>query len=156
MAEQTSREATRIASSTYGYKARAVSQNRVEAVVITGPDTVTWAQNDTCGSRIRIPKGARPLYAHVSCAAMGTSVTLDVGFRAFDINGLGAVIDVDAVVDGLDVSAAVSVFNASGSMVAAGTDSVLSADAEAYFTLLSANPTDDADIRVTVFYLPPV
>lgn len=156
MAEQTSREATAIASSSNGYKMRAASSGKVRASVITGPDTVTWAQDDTCGNRDRIPAGSRMIGAFVSNGACGASVTMDVGLRAWKADGTGAVVDVDGLVDGLDVSSAQSTFNASGSMVAAGTDGgVTTQDTEPYFTLLSANPTDNADIRVTVLYIAP-
>ena len=155
MAEQTSREAARLASFSAGGKMKAVSANVLRTSTITGPDTVTWAQNDTCGNRDRIPKGARLLGAYVSNAAMGTSVTLDVGVRQWTRDGTGAVVDVDGLVDGLDVASAQSTFVATGSAVAAGVDSTLAYDCEPYFTLLSANPTDDADIRVTVLYVAP-
>lgn len=156
MAEQTSREAARIASSTSGYKARGADANPIRVCTITGPDVVAWAQNDTCGNRHRILKGSRVLAAYVSCAAMGASVTLDVGLRAWTPDGTGAAIDADGIVAALAVATAVSAFNGSGAMVKDGTDTgVLTADAEPYFTLGGANPTDDADIRVDIFYLAP-
>lgn len=155
MAEQTSREATLLASSAAGYKMRAASSGKVRASVITGPTTVTWAQNDTCGNRDIIPAGSRMIGAFVSNGACGASVTMDVGLRAWTSNGTGAVVDVDALVDGLDVSAAQSTFVATGSAVAAGAEDVTSVPTEPYFSLLSANPTDDADIRVTVLYITP-
>jgi hypothetical protein len=155
MAEQTSREAARLASFAAGGKLRAVSSGIMRASKITGPDTVAWAQNDTCGNRDRIPKGARLLGALVSNAAMGASVTLDVGVRAWTRDGTGAAIDADGIVAALAVSSASSVFNASGALVAAGAEYQVSADAEPYFTLAGANPTDDADISVVVLYLAP-
>jgi hypothetical protein len=155
MAEQTSREAARIASAAAGYKMRAASSGKVRASVITGADVVAWAQNDTCGNRDIIPAGSRMIGAFVSNGALGASVTMDVGLRAWTKDGTGAVVDVDGLVDGLDVSAAQSTFNASGSMVAGGGDSVTTVPTEPYFTLLGANPTDDVDVRVTVLYIAP-
>lgn len=152
MADILSREAT-LASGTGGSKMRAASSGGVHASVITGPAVAAWAQNDTCGNRDIIPAGSRIIGATVSNAALGASVTLDVGLRVWTPDGTGAVVDVDGVVDGLDVSGAVSAFNASGSMVAAGVDAVTSVATEPYFTLLGANPTDNAAIRVTVLYI---
>ena len=153
MAEIVSREAARLVSNSAGGKIRAASNGKTSVSIITGPTTAAWAQNDTCGNRVRIPAGSRMIGAYVSNAACGTSVTMDVGLRTFTTDGTGTVVDVDALVDGLDVSSAQSTFNASGSAVAAGAEDVTTVDTEAYFTLLSANPTDDADIRVTVLYV---
>ena len=155
MAEITSRQAARIASSAFGYKMGPASSNGVRASVITGPDTAAWAQNDTCGNRDRIPAGSRIIGAFVSCAAMGASVTLDVGLRAWTPDGTGAAVDADGIVTALAVSSATSAFNGSGALVAAGVESVTTVDTEPYFTLGGANPTDDADIRVTVLYIAP-
>lgn len=155
MAEIVSREAALVAATTGGAKMKAASSGKVRASVITGPAVAAWAQNDTCGNRDIIPAGSRILGAYVSNAALGASVTMDVGLRAWTADGTGAVVDVDGVVDGLDVSGALSTFSATGSMVAAGVDSVTSVACEPYFTLLSANPTDNAAVRVTVLYVAP-
>lgn len=151
MPEIVSREAARLA--TTGGKLRAGSSGGVHASVITGPDVAAWAQNDTCGNRDFIPPGARILGAYVNCAAMGASVTLDVGLRAWTADGTGAAVDADGIVAALAVSSATNAFNASGALVASGVDSVTSVPTEPYFTLTGANPTDDADIRVTVLYV---
>lgn len=155
MAEQTSREAARLASSTYGYKMHPTSAGDLRAARISGPATVAWAQNDTCGSRYRIPKGARILGAYVSCAAMGASVTLDVGLRAWTADGTGTAVDADGIVAALSVSSAVNAYNSSGALCAAGAEYTTLADTEPYFTLGGANPTDDALIAVTVVYIAP-
>ena len=151
MPEIVSREAARLA--TTGGKIRAGSSGGLHASVITGPDVAAWAQNDTCGNRDIIPAGSRILGAFVSNAAMGASVTLDVGLRAWTENGTGAAVDADGIVAALAVASAGSVFNASGALVAAGAEYVTSVPTEPYFTLAGANPTDDADIRVTVLYV---
>lgn len=155
MAEITSREAARLASSSAGGKVKATSSGLLRISTITGPDTAAWAQNDTCGNRDRIPKGAKLLGAFVSNAAMGTSVTCDVGLRAWTKDGTGAALDADGIVAALAVASAQSSFAASGALVAAGAEYSVTADAEPYFTLGGANPTDDADIRVTVLYVAP-
>ena len=152
MAEQTSREAARLASTSAGGKLKAASAAVLRSSVITGPDTVAWAQNDTCGNRDRIPAGSRILGAVVSCAAMGTSVTLDVGLRTWTSDGTGTAVDADGIVAALAVASAVSAFNASGALVKDGSEYVTAVDTEPYFTLGAANPTDDADIRITVLY----
>jgi len=157
MAEQTSREAARLASSTYGYKMHAASAGKLRASRISGPATVAWAQNDTCGNRDRIPKGSRILGAFVSCADMGTSVTMDVGLRAWTSDGTGAAVDADGIVAALDVAtAAVSgALHSTGALCTAGAEYTTTADTEPYFTLGGANPTDDALVAVTVLYLAP-
>ena len=151
MAEIVSREAARL--TTTGGKLRAASSGDMRVSVITGPDVAAWAQNDTCGNRDIIPAGSRILGAFVSNAAMGASVTLDVGLRAWTPDGTGGVVDADGIVAALAVASAASVFNGSGALVAAGVDSVTSIATEPYFTLAGANPTDDADIRVSVVYV---
>lgn len=157
MAEQTSREAARIASSAAGFKMHATSAGPVLSTRISGPATVAWAQNDTCGNRFRIPKGSRILGAFVYSADMGTSVTLDVGLRAWTADGTGTAVDADGIVAALDVAAAAinGGFYATGALVAVGAEYTTLADTEAYFTLAGANPTDDALIAVEVLFVAP-
>lgn len=154
MAEQTSRQATRIAASANGYKMLPADNGVVRATQITAPDTIVWAQNDTMGNRARIPKGAKLLGAFVCNAPLGASVTMDVGVRAWTSDGTGAAIDADGIVAALDVSGAIAGFYSTGNMVDVG-DETLSADAEPYFTLAGANPTDNVDVKVTVLYIAP-
>jgi hypothetical protein len=154
MAEILSREATRVASPANGGKLRAASSGYCSASVITGPDVVTWANGDVCGNRDIIPAGARILGAFVSNAAMGASVTLDVGLRASTNDGsIGAAIDADGIVAALAVSSASSVFAGTGAFVAAGAEYVTAVPSEPYFTLAGGTPTANADIRVTVVYV---
>lgn len=154
MAEVLSREATRVASPANGGKLRAASSSHASASVITGPDVVTWTNGDTCGNRDTIPAGSRIIGAFVSNAAMGASVTLDVGLRAATNDGsTGTAVDADGIVAALSVSSASSVFAGNGALVAAGTDYVTTAHTEPYFTLAGGTPTANADIRVTVLYI---
>jgi len=157
MAEQTSREAARLASNSAGGKIKAVSSGLVRVSRISGPATVAWAQNDTCGNRDRIPKGARLLGAIVRCADMGTSITLDVGVRNWTADGTGTAIDADGIVAAADVATAAvnGSFLSTGALVAVGAEYTLTADAEPYFTLGGGNPTDDALIAVDVLYVAP-
>jgi hypothetical protein len=63
-------------------------------------------------------------------------------------------VDADGIVAALAVgAAAVNAYTATGALVASGVDSVTTVATEPYFTLTGANPTDDADIRVTVLYI---
>ena len=155
MAEQTSREAARLASSAAGGKLRGASSSEIRATVITGPATVTWANGDTMGNRDRIPAGSRIVGALVACADMGTSITLDVGLRNFTSDGTGAAIDADGIVAALDVATAAvpTSLSGTGALVTSGAEYVTSVDAEPYFTLNGGTPTANAAIRVTVLYV---
>jgi hypothetical protein len=157
MAEQTSREAARLASSSSGYKMHPTSAGMLRASRISGPATVTWAQNDTCGNRHRIPKGSRILGAFVSCADMGTSITMDVGLRAWTSDGTGAAVDADGIVAALDVATAVvnGALHSTGALCAVGAEYTTLADTEPYFTLAGGTPTANALAAVTVLYIAP-
>lgn len=153
MAEQTSREAARLASTAAGGKLRAASSSTTAASVITGPATVTWANGDTIGNRDLIPPGSRIIGAFVSNAAMGASVVANVGLRAFTADGTGAAVDAAAVVSALSVASAQSSFVASGTYTAAGAEQVTTVPTEPYVTLSGATPTANAAIRVAVLYV---
>jgi hypothetical protein len=155
MAEQTSREAARLALSSAGFKMKAASAGKMFVSRISGPATVAWAQNDTCGNRHRIPAGARLLGAIVHCADMGTSITLDVGIRAWTADGTGTAVDADGIVAAADVATAAlsGTLFATGALCAVGAEYVTLADVEPYFTLGGGNPTDDALIAVDVLYV---
>ena len=122
-------------------------------VVITSPDTATWAENDTIASPIKVPKGSRFLCdTFVSHADMGTSITLDIGIRAVD----GTVIDVDGICDGLDVATAANRQAANnGVLVAAGAEYITTQDCYVYATLLGGTPTANAQLRIEVSVLFP-
>lgn len=157
MAEQTSREAARLASSASGYKMHPTSSGLVREARISGPATVTWAQNDTCGNRVRIPKGSRVLGAFVSCADMGTSITLNVGLRDWTADGTGTAVDADGIVAALDVATAAvnGALHSTGALCAVGAEYTTLADTEPYFTLAGGTPTANALIAVTVLYVAP-
>ncbi len=154
MPEILSREATRLATAGQG-KLSAASSGKPRVSVITGPNIAAWAQNDTCGNRDIIPAGSRFVGAFVNSAALGASVTMNVGIRAWTPDGTGAAISASGIVSALDVSGAVNAYVSTGALVAAGAESVTTVPSEPYFTLAGANPTDDADIRVTVLYIAP-
>lgn len=152
MAEIVSKQAAKVAAGTKDLPPK-MGGGSLRVVTITSPDTAAWAQNDTCASPIKIPKGSRVLGAIVSCADMGTAITLDVGLRkASD----ATVIDADGIVAALDVAtAAVSAFNASGALVKDGVESITAYDSNAYFTLAGGTPTANAQIRVDVLVVMP-
>lgn len=152
MAEKVSKQAAYVAAGTKK-QMPVMGGGSLKVFTITSPDTVTWANGDTCASPITIPKGSRIIGANVSCADMGTSITLDVGLRkASD----ATVIDADGIVAALDVAtAAVAAFNASGALCKDGVESITAYDANAYFTLNGGTPTANAQIRVDVYAVVP-
>lgn len=126
---------------------------RVQVAVATTPATAAWAQNDTWNTGIIIPKGARILRSgQFQHGAWGSSVTADVGIRALSD---GTVIDVDGIADGLDIAAAGAKALNSGSLFTNGASNVMTQDVEVYVTLLSANPTDNAQAEIEIHWVGP-
>lgn len=149
MAEINSRQKTSIAA---GSKVLASVHGVPRALVFTSPATAAWAQNDTFAAGMKIPKGSRIIDAKLNCGALGASVTADLGLRNFDT---GVEIDLDGLASNVAVATAGDYAMVNGALMASGVDSVLTADAEPVVTLEGANPTDDIQIRVTIWYLPP-
>tara|TARA_B100001105_G_scaffold236652_1_gene212609 strand:+ start:13331 stop:13789 length:459 start_codon:yes stop_codon:yes gene_type:complete len=152
MAEITSRQAAAIASRG---KMSPSSAGVMRVSVIRSPATVTWAQNDTCGNRDRIPAGSRILGSFISSAAAGASVTLSVGLRAWTADGSGTVVDAAAINNAVAASSAINGFNAGGVLVTSGAEYVTTQDTEPFFTLGGATPTANAQVVVTVVYIAP-
>lgn len=127
---------------------------RVHVAVATTPAAAAWAQNDTWNTGIKIPKGARILRTgKLDHAAFGTSVTCDVGIRAASD---GTVIDVDGIADGLNIAAAGVKDLNSGSLFVGGlAGGVMTQEVEVYVSLLSANPTDDAQAEIEIHWVGP-
>lgn len=149
MAEFNSRQAALIAA---GSKTLSNSLGKLRTLVITTPATAAWAQNDTFASGIRLPKGVRFLASSfVSHEAFGASVTLDVGIRNFD--GAKTVIDADGIAASVAISSAGRSALNNGALVAAGVESVTTAETEVYATFTGANPTDNAQLRIEIHYL---
>lgn len=153
MAEQVSKQAALAAAHTAD-SAGKMGGGTKRCVVITSPDTVTWANGDSMVSPIVIPKGSRPLAdGMASFADMGTSITLDVGLRKvsdgteYDYNGIHSALDVAS-------AAAVSAIN-NGALVAAGVEHVLTEDCYLYCVLNGGTPTANAQIRVEASFLFP-
>lgn len=135
-------------------KTQPTDHGRVSVQVATTPATAAWAQNDTWNTGIIIPKGSRILRSgRMSHSAWGALVTCDVGIRNL---ATGAVVDVDGIADGLDIAAAGVKELDGGSLFASGVSYVTPADMEVYVSLLSANPTDNAQAEVEIHYLAPM
>jgi len=151
MPEFNSRQAAKVAAGTK--LGAGESGGVVRSVVLTSPATAAWAQNDTLASGVPIPIGSRFLsMSYVSNEAMGASVTLDVGIRNFDTK---VAIDQDGIGAAVAVSSAGRSVVNNGVLVAAGVESLTTVVTEVYATLIAANPTDNAQFRIEVFYLSP-
>lgn len=145
MAEQVSKQAAKAAANTRLSPNEAYGRKRV--IVITSPDTVTWANGDTIASPVLLPAGARfTAGSRASCAAMGASVVLDVGLR--DVNGVA--IDADGIAAAVSVASAGRVALDNGAFVAAGAEYVTTKPGYVYATLSGATPTANAQIRIEV------
>jgi len=150
MAEINSRQKTAIAA---GSKVLNSVNGTPKCLVFTSPATAAWAQNDTFASGQRIPAGSRILSnCAMSCGALGASVTADLGLRNFVT---GAEVDLDGIGSNVACATAGTYAMNNGALVASGIDSVTTVDTEPVVTLEGANPTDDIQIRVEVWYLPP-
>jgi hypothetical protein len=151
MAEQVSKQAAKVAA---GTKLTGADMGKPTVVVMTSPDTVTWAQNDTLASPVIIPKGSRILpYGYASFQDMGTSITLDVGLRKVSD---GTAVDADGIAAAVDVAtaAARSILN-NGALVKDGVEYVTTVDTYLYATLGGGTPTANAQICITVPFLFP-
>jgi hypothetical protein len=146
MAEIVSRQAAKVAANTKMNAGEA--GGKISLIEITSPATAAWAQNDTMASPVILPTGTKILLnGYVSNAAMGTSVTLDVGLR----NALtGAEIDLDGIAAAVAVASAGRTVLNSGALLAAGVAYVTTAPSVIVATLGGANPTDDAQINIQV------
>jgi len=146
MAEQVSRQAAKVAARTKMSPNEAYGKKR--AIVITSPATVTWAQGDTIASPVLLPVGTRfTCNSMVSCADMGTSITLDVGIRDAD----GVAIDADGIAAAVDVaSAATRAALNNGALIKDGAEYVTTVPCYVYATLNGGTPTADAQIRIEV------
>lgn len=149
MPEFASRQKTNLASR---IKIPPTDYGKIQVAVATTPATAAYAQNDTIGTGIYIPAGSRILRSgRLSHSAFGASTTMDVGIRAMD----GTVIDVDGIADGLDVAAAGVKELDGGSLFAAGVAYTTTQDVEVYATLLTANPTDNAQAEFEIHWVGP-
>ena len=151
MPEFNSRQAAKIAAGTK--LGAGETGGVVRSVVLTSPATAAWAQNDTLASGVPIPIGSRFLsMSYVNNEAMGASVTLDVGIRDFASK---VAIDADGIAASVAVSSGGRTILNNGALVASGIESLTTVVSEVYATLTAANPTDNAQFRIEVFYLSP-
>jgi len=150
MAEIVSRQAAKVAARTKMSPNEAYGKKRV--VVLTSPATAAWAQNDTLASPVLLPVGTRfTCNSYVSNAAMGTSVTLDVGIRDKD----GVAIDADGIAAAVAVATAGRSALNNGALVKDGAEYVTTVPCYVYATLGGADPTDNAQIRIEVEVVTP-
>lgn len=154
MAEKVSKQAAYVAAGTRK-QAPVMGGGAKKCIVITSPDTVTWAQNDTIASPVLIPKGSRFLCdTFVSHADMGTSITLDIGIRKASDNSTA--IDADGICAALDVATAAARAAANnGALVKDGVEYVTTEDSYVYATLGGGTPTANAQLRIEVSVLFP-
>lgn len=153
MAEVVSKQAAYVAANTK-YQRPKMGIGDPKVIVITSPDTVTWANGDTLASPHVIPKGSRILAnGYASFADMGTSITLDVGLRKVSD---GTAVDADGIAAAVDVAtaAARSILN-NGALVKDGVEYVTTVDTYLYATLAGGTPTANAQIRIEVPFLFP-
>lgn len=149
MAEHSSRQKANITAGTRMKPAEV--GGKVRCLIITSPADADWAQNDTLASGVPLPIGTRILGSSiVSHGALGASVTMDIGLREY---ATGTAIDLDGIASNLDVSAAGRTAANNGALVAGGAEYITSVVSEVYVTLGGANPTDDAQFRVEIYYL---
>lgn len=150
MAEITSRQAAKVAARTKMSPNEAYGKKRV--IVITSPATAAWAQNDTIASPVLLPVGTRfTCNSFASHAAMGTSVTLDVGIRDVD----GTAIDADGIAAAVSVASAGRTAINNGALVKDGAEYVTTEPCYLYATLGGAAPTANAQIRLEVEVVTP-
>jgi len=98
----------------------------------------TLAQNDRIKLfDTKLEADARPLFLKISNGAFGASVVLDIGTTA----------NPNAIVDGLDISAA-----STGQLVVSLQVDAFGSAQDIYATLAGANPADNVGLDVELFY----
>lgn len=137
-----------------GTKASASSFNRERAAVITTPAAYAApAQNDTAGTDLVLPLGARVLLPVTVSNAAGTAAsTLSVGIR--DANTKVA-IDPTAILSAAAINAAQTAQFNTGTKLINGQDYVMPQDAEIYLTFGGAAGAANQAIRVEVNFVAP-
>lgn len=147
MAEQVSRQAAKVAARQKMNPNESYGKKR--CVVITSPASVTWANGDTIASPAVLPVGTRfTCNSFVSCADMGTSITLDVGIRDART---GVAIDADGIAAAIDVATAATRASLNnGALVKDGVEYVTTVPSVVYATLAGGTPTANAQIRIEV------
>lgn len=136
MAEFNSREYAKVQSTPVVKLAPNEYGGELRVASVQTPATAAWAANDTVRG-VTIPEGSRVVGFTVNHGAFGSSVTLDAGDGT----------DADRFFDGLDVS------SAGQSYVASKDTDELTADTPMVFSLLDANPTDNAQFTVFVHFV---
>lgn len=109
---------------------------RVRVLYAKHTGDTTLAQNDIINLFV-LPKNAVPLLLRTAYGAFGANVTLDVGWSG----------DEDALEAALDVSSASSTFGFVDDATQVTADKIVQAKLE------GANPADDKDLEVWLFYV---
>lgn len=148
MAEVDSAQSAKIAA---GTKLSTNEQGAVMCANVTTPPTFAQlAIDDTMGTGIFIPKGARLLNALKQHGTGTASSTMNVGLRKRD----GTVVDATAIcsVTALTTATTTPVECGNGTYMAAGVDQVLEDECEIYITAKGAVLAANQDVRLSIFY----
>lgn len=142
------------ADKTLGRKSPAAVQNRVRTAVIQTVATYTApAQNDTIGTGLIIPQGARFLLPVILSNGAGTaSSTLAVGIRD-PITKVAIV--ADAVMAATSIASAATAAIVTGTKLITGQEYFTPSDVELYLTVAGAAGLANQQIRIEVPYLSP-
>lgn len=106
--------------------------------------------NDTMGSGVPIPAGARLFQSTISCAAGSAGQLFDVGIRDFVTK---VVIDQTAIGNGIAVNAAGTFVANNGTKVSGGVDYVTTQMAEVFITNRGAAGPANFQFNVRTAYL---
>ncbi len=149
MAEISSRQAAKIAAGTKILPTESTGKKRV--LIVGTPATHALGNGDTIASGVPLPVGTRFLSGSlVSNAALGSSVTLDVGIRDFKTK---VAIDADGIAAAVAVATAGRSALNNGDLVKDGAEYVTSVVSEVYLTIGGAAPTANTQLRVEVEYV---
>lgn len=137
-----------------GTKANAASFNRERAAVVTTPAVYAApAQNDTAGTDLVLPQGARVLLpVTVSNGTGNASSTLSVGIRDAITK---TPIDATAILNAAAIATAQTAQFNTGTKLINGQDYVMPQDAEIYLTFGAAAGLANQAIRVEVNFVAP-
>jgi len=153
MAELNTITRTKIAQ-VAGSKASGGSFNRSRVAIIDTPAAYTApAQNDTAGTELYVPQGARiQLPVVLSCAAGAAGGTLSIGIRSARTK---VAIDPTAVLNAAPINAAFNGPLNTGTKLVNGQYYTMPEDVELYLTFGGAAGTANQAIRAEVSFVAP-
>lgn len=153
MPEIISRQVAKLSASATGFGKQLPTDaiGRVRCVIINTPATYTAAVDDTIGSGIAIPKGARFLsIGRIANASGAASSTLNVGLRNFRTK---AAVDEDGLVALIGIQTAGVSNAANGFFFLNGIDYVTTDETELYATWKGATPTANQQLRIEMYFV---